>query len=182
MPDPFISQADLVDYLGRGGTADPGMLIAIDAACDIVRDVAERDFNAGTATISLDGMGTDALPLPNRYLPITSAGTVTVDGTAETEFMLTSNGVLLRGTAGADPRPVWPEGRQNVSVTVTYGYASADIPRSVRMVALAAATRIAVQGAASEESVGDVRVKYATASTDLTNGERRILQKYRGIR
>lgn len=182
MPDPFISQTDLVDYLGRGGTADPGMLIAIDAACDIVRTVAERDFNAGTATISLDGAGTDALPLPNRYLPITSAGTVTVAGTAETDYMLTSNGVLLRGTAGGYPRPVWPAGRQNVTVTFAHGYANDDLPRDVRMVALAAATRIAVQGAATEETVGDVRVKYATASTDLTNGERRILQKYRGIR
>jgi hypothetical protein len=76
MPDPFISPQDIVDYLGRGGTADPGMLIATDAACDIVRTLAERDFNAGTATITLDGTGTDALLIPNRYLPAT-VGTVT---------------------------------------------------------------------------------------------------------
>lgn len=182
MPDPFISQQDLTDYLGIDVTSDDGALIAIDAACDICRDVAERDFNLSTATLTLDGTGTDALLVPNRYLPANAAGTVTVNGTAETDFMLTGTGVLLRGSAGCYPRPAWPFGRQNVTVTVDHGYADADLPRSVRMVALTVAARLVVQGAASEESVGDVRVKYAAAATDLTPGERRILGKYRGIR
>jgi hypothetical protein len=182
VPDPFISTADLVDYVGRGGTADAGVLIAIDSACDIVRTISERDFNAGTATLALDGTGTDAVLIPNRYLPVTAAGTVVVNGGTITDFVLNSNGVLFRGTAGVDPRPVWPKGRQNVTTTITYGYDSLDLPRDVRMVALSIASRLVVQGVASEESIGAVRVKYATAATDLTNGERRILQKYRHLR
>jgi hypothetical protein len=39
-----------------------------------------------------------------------------------------------------------------------------------------------VQGVAVEESLGDVRVKYAGPATDLTAGELRILQKYRQMR
>lgn len=182
MPDPFIDQQDLSDYLGINVTADDGALIAIDAACDICRDEAERLFNRGTVTLALDGTGTDALLIPNEFLPVNSAGTITVAGTAETGYMVTRRGELLRGTAGCYPRPVWPEGRQNVTVTVDYGYDSADIPRSVRMVALSVAARLAVQGVAAEETVGDVRVKYAAAATDLTAGERRILKRYRGIR
>src|SRR5689334_15369184 len=109
MPDPFISAQDIVDYLGRGNTSDPGMLIALDAACDTVRTFAEQDFNQVIGgTVVLDGTGTDALVLPGR--PVSAAGTVSVNGTAITDYMLSGNGLLFRGSAGCDPRPVWPSG------------------------------------------------------------------------
>jgi hypothetical protein len=180
MPDPFISQQDLTDYLGRDVTNDDGAIIALDAACDMVRTFAEQQFNEATETYTGDGTGSDAFLLPN--LPVTAAGTVTVNGTAETEYELNNNGILFRGTAGCDPRPTWPAGRQNISVTYEHGYASSDLPRDVRMVALQAAARILVQGVAVEETVGQVRVKYAGGALDLTEGERRILRKYRPIR
>ena len=177
---PFITVADLSDTLGIDVSADDGAVIAIDAACDMCRAVAEQPFTAGTTTVTLDGNGTDALLLP--YLPVTAAGTVTLASGTITEYMFTDNGYLLRGTAGALPRPTWPDGRQNVRVTFHHGYTAANFPRDVKMVALAAAKRIVVQGAAMEESLGDNRVKYAAASTDLTDGEKLILGKYRQIR
>jgi hypothetical protein len=180
MPDPFIDSTDLSDYLGRDVTSDPGALIVLDAACDICRAVAEQQFNRGTTTYTLDGTGTDAILLPQ--LPVNSAGTVTVGGTAVTEYTLNGNGILFRGTAGVLPRPVWPEGRQNVVVTVDHGYDAADLPRDVRMVALSIAARLAVQGPAQEETVGQSRVKYSVAATDLTKGEALILGKYRQTR
>src|SRR5215831_8894211 len=61
MPDPFITTQDLSDLLGRDVTADNGAVMAIDAACDVVRDITEQDFNAGTTTITLDGSGTGKL-------------------------------------------------------------------------------------------------------------------------
>lgn len=179
MPDPFITVTDLGHWLGRDLSSDNGATIAVDAACDIVRDVAEQSFNAGTATAVLDGTGSDAILLPE--LPVTAAGTVLVDGAAVEDgyYLDVSRGILFRGSAGALPRPVWPAGRGNVTVTYEHGYSAGDMPRSIRMVALAIAARIVVQGVASEESVGSVRVKYATAATDLTSGERLILEKYR---
>lgn len=187
MADPFISATDLVDYLGRGTATDPGFIIATDAACDICRDIAEQTFNAVTSTVTLDGTGTDALLLPE--LPVTAAGTVTVAGTAITDYVLNGNGILYRKTTGTDVdytdayrTLTWPVGRQNVVVTYDHGYADADLPRSVRMVALAIASRIAVQGGALQEAVGDTSVRYAVASTDLTNGEKAILRKYRQTR
>jgi hypothetical protein len=134
------------------------------------------DFNAGTATFAADGTGTDALVLPTQ--PVSSVSSVMVAGAAITDYTLADNGVLLRGTAGAYPRPVWPAGRQNVRGTAITGYGTADMPRSVKMVALAIASRLVVQGPAMEESLGSSRVKYAAASTDLTAGELRILRKY----
>lgn len=182
--DPFISTSDVVDYIGRGGTTDPGMLIAVDAACDIVRDLAGQNFNASTSTITLDGSGTDSLLLPQ--LPVTAAGTVVVAGGTVTDYVLNSNGILFRKAVDTDEDYVdsyrtltWPAGRQNIVVTYDHGYADDDIPRSVRMVALQIASRLVVQGAALEESVGDVRVKYAVAASELTANELRILQKHR---
>ena len=180
MPDPFISQQDLTDYLGRDVTNDDGAIIALDAACDMVRTFAERQFNAATETYTGDGTGTDAFLLPQ--LPVSAAGTVSVDGTVVTDYTLNDNGILFRGTAGCDPRPVWPAGRQNVTVTYDYGYADADLPRDVRMVALSVASRLIVQGVAVEEAVGQVRVKYAGPAMDLTKTEQLILHKYRPMR
>jgi len=180
LPDPFISQQDLTDYLGIDVTNDDGALIALDAACDMCRIIAEQDFNAATSTVAFDGTGTDAIILP--YTPVTAAGTVTVSGSAITDYMLAGNGMLFRGTAGVYPRPTWPSGRQNVRVTFDHGYQPADLPRDVRIVALSVASRLMVQGVATEETVGDVRVKYAGAATDLTNTEQMVLRKYRSTR
>lgn len=177
MPTPFITQQDLTDVLGRSVTADNGAVIALDAACEIVRTVAEQTFNRVTGDqIALDGSGTDALLLPQ--LPASNIGQVLVDGTAVSDYVLGDNGVLFRRGALPDAGAlVWPTGRQNVQVTYDHGYT--EVPRDVRMVALAVAQRLVVQGPFIEESLGDARGKYAVASTDLTNGEKAILRKYR---
>jgi len=180
MPDPFISPQDVVDHIGRGTATDPALIIATDAACDMCRTLTERTFNQSTSTVTMDGSGTDALLLPD--LPVSAAGTVVVNGGTVTDYMLNDNGILFRGTAGCDPRPVWPIGRQNVRVTYDHGYAEVDLPRDIRAVALTIAERFAVQGVAIEESVGPVRIKYAAAATDLTNGEKWIIHKYRQMR
>jgi len=183
MPDPFISPQDIVDYLGRGGTADPGMLIVADAACDICRTFAEQTFNAGSSTVTLDGTGTDAILLPEQ--PVNAAGTVLVNGGTVSDYVLNDNGVLFRrqtsvgSTTSYYSTLTWPAGRQNVQVTFDHGYADQDFPRDVRMVALALASRLIVQGPAIQETIGQVSMRYAVAATDLTNTERAILGKYR---
>jgi len=154
--------------------------MAADAACEVVRTIAEQQFNRGTTTYTLDGTGTDSLLLPE--LPVNSAGTVTVNGGTVTDYTLNSNGILFRGTAGVDPRPVWPMGRQNVRVVCDHGYEIVDIPRQVKAVALMLAERIAVQGVAVEEQLGTSRIKYGGPAMDLTDGELRILKKFRPIR
>lgn len=177
MLDPFITLQDLTDYLGRDVTADDGAVIALDAACQICRDVAEQDFNRGTATFTLDGTGTDAILLPQ--LPVNGVTAVTVNGTAVTDFMLDGRGMLFRGTVGPSGCTYshWPSGRQNVAVTADTGYDA--VPTSVKMVALAVASRLVVQGVAKQETVGGVSVTYAVNATDLTAGETLILQKAR---
>lgn len=184
MPEPFVTVVDLVDYLGRGELDDPAMIIATDAACDICRTIAEQSFNAGTSTVTLDGTGTDALLLPE--FPVTAAGTVTVAGGTITDYVLGGNGILFRKASWTDVdytnacrTLTWPSGRQNIVVTYDHGYADADLPRDVRMVALAIASRVAVQGPAIQEQIGETSIRYGVNSTDLTIGEKAILRKYR---
>jgi hypothetical protein len=178
MPDPFITTADVVSYIGRGGPTDPAMVMAADAACDIVRDYTGQIFNRGTSTVALDGTGTDAILLPQ--LPVRTAGTVLVNGAAVTNYVLSDNGCLFRGTtSGYYQRAAWPLGRQNVQVTYDHGFDTDDFPRSVKRIALEIAARTVIQGPAVEESLGTVRVKYAAASTELTPTERLILDGYR---
>jgi hypothetical protein len=107
---------------------------------------------------------------------------VLVNGGTVTDYMLTADGRLLRGSAVSSTctLPVWPMGRQNVQVTYEYGYT--EVPRDVRMVALQIAARIVVQGVTVRETQGDLSVDYATAATDLNANELRILRKYRKAR
>lgn len=178
MGTPFISRTDLSNYLGRDVSADDGATIATDSACEMVRTLAEQRFDEVSGeTISLDGSGTDSLLLPE--LPVNTVGTVTVNGGTVTDYCLADNGILYRGTAGSRyswPH-CWPAGRQNVTVTYDHGYS--EVPEDIRMVALAVASRLVVQGPASFEVLGDQQVRYGVNSTDFTNGEKMIIQKYR---
>lgn len=189
MPDPFVTVDDLSDWIGRELAADTAAIIAVDAACDMVRTLADQTFNRGTTTVTLDGTGTDCLLLPE--LPVNTAGTVVLAGgtlTANTDYVLAGGGRLIRmgGTAYttfSSYVSVWPAGRQNVRVTYDHGYEVAgtvnDVPRDVRIVALSLAQRMVLQGPAMTESVAGQSIGYATPSTNLTAGEMMILQKYR---
>jgi hypothetical protein len=182
---PFISVQDLSDLLGRDVTSDPGAVMAIDAACDTIRTLTEQDFNAQTSTVRLDGTGTDVLVLPQR--PVAAVSMVLVAGTAITDYIApTPDGFLFRGAATGSGYgyggACWPRGRQNVTVTYDHGFAPVDLPRDVRMVAVALAMRLVVQGVAQSETIGDVTVTYSAAADDLTANELRILAKYRAAR
>ena len=181
---PFITQQDLSDYVGRDVTSDAGALMAIDAACDVVRDITEQDFTYGTTTVSLDGTGTDVLILPQR--PVANAGTVLVNGGTITDYIPpTPDGFLYRGSATATYYTggvCWPRGRQNVRITYEHGFQSIDVPRSIRMVAISYAARLIMQGVAQSETVGDTTVNYGMAASDLTANELRILIGYLGTR
>jgi hypothetical protein len=176
VPDPFISPTDLTDYLGRDVLSDPGAVIATDSACDIVRAFTGQQINRGTSTITVDGSGHDALLLPQ--LPVSSAGTVTINGGTVIDWVLKDNSTLVRKAADYT-EVVWPEGRQNVQATVVHGWDPADVPRDLCMVALSIASRLVVQGVAASETVGETSIQYATAATDLSEGERQILRRYR---
>jgi hypothetical protein len=180
----FITTTEVGDYAGRDLSSDDGATLAVAMACQVVRTLTEQDFETATSTVKLDGTGTDTIFLPQR--PVSTVGTVTVNGEAETDYTFTPEGRLIRTSDDAPsystwasteiPSASWPGGRQNVEVTYEYG---ADVPEDIRMVALMLAYRLVTQGGSTQEQVGDVKKTYAVAASDLTNGEKAILAKYR---
>lgn len=182
MPSPFISRTDLSAFLDENVGGNDFALACIDAACDACRAVTEQTFNlVEDDSVVLDGMGTDALLLPER--PVVEVGEVSqYNSSAATwlevdaaTYALNDQGCLVLLSAGAK----WSKGRQNFSVTYTHGYAPEDFPRDVRMVALSLAARTFQQGVAEYESIGQYSVRYAAAGSTLTVGEKLILRKYR---
>lgn len=180
----FITQQDLSDYLGRDVSADDGASFAVESANQVVRTLTEQDFLPVTSSVALDGSGSDVVLLPQR--PVSNVGTVTVNGTAETDFTFTADGRLIRTSEddptysswsrSSQPCAYWPQGRQNVAVTYEHG---GSVPADVRMVALMFAYRLITQGGAKSEQLGGVAKTYAVASTEMTAGETAILRKYR---
>lgn len=178
----LISTQDLSDYIGRDLSADAGALLAVESADQLVRTLTEQDFEPLTSTVYLDGTGTDAIFLPQR--PVNAVGTVTVNGTIDTDFTFTADGRLTRADSGESyatwteqPAGYWPAGRQNIAVTYEHG---GTVPEDVRMVAIMAAYRLVTQGGAISEQVGGVTRRYAIAAGDLSAAERAILRRYRG--
>ena len=175
MPEAFITRDDLGDRLGRDLSTSDKALQCVDAACDIVRTLAEQRFDLVADDVeTLDGPGTDALVLPQ--LPVAEVSAVTVDGDAVDagDYALTSEGVVVRTDGGK-----WTKGRQNIAVTYTHGYAPDDMPRDVRMVALAIAGRLMRSDDVLYETNEVVGTRYGGLPTDLSAGELRILAKYR---
>lgn len=173
MSEPFISREDLGEYLRRDLTTDEMALIAVDAACDVVRDVTHRGFDHvenDTVIFSGDGSSFNLL-LPE--LPVLAVDEVRVDGEVYLDWNLRRGGIL----ASTDGK--WPEGDANIEVDYDHGYPPADLPRSVRIVALTVAARIYRQGIVRQETTGGVSTTYSVAGPiDLTSGERYLLAKY----
>jgi hypothetical protein len=158
--EPFISVDDLNAFME--GTLTGGELmtgIALDSACQMVRDYLEQDVNLVRDDIELhDGTGRESLLL--RQLPVIEVTLVEEDSVvlvADTDYILWGGrgGTLWR--AGGQTIPSrWSKGRQNVEVIYDHGYAITPdevvetsegiavdlVPSSIRLAALEAAARI----------------------------------------
>jgi hypothetical protein len=169
----FITAQELSDFLQRDVTTDTGVDLALEGASEICRTVADQPFTQTTTTQTLDGSGTDVLVLPR--VPVASVSTVSVGGTATTEFVQ-DNGLLLKQSG------TWRRGRRNVEVKYRHGYSTTAIPADVKSVALSVAARLLTQAPlnAIQEQLGDVSRRYAVAATDLTANELRILRAHSG--
>lgn len=185
MTEPFISSdVDLAAYLRLDLTDDDLGVIAVDAACEVIRGYTGQVLNKVTDDeISLDGTGTDALLLPQ--LPVTSVTTVVEDDTelvVDTDYVLGSGGVLYRLFSGIQASVSnWCMGRQNVDVTYTHGYdlAGSGVPSDIRIVAVQIAARIYDTGQVNRETIGSYNVEYVQGGAGLTAYEKNVCDKYR---
>lgn len=190
---PFISDDDLSAYLGQTvSEADLLVVIALDGACQVVRDELRRSLNLEPDDeVTLDGTGIDSLVLPQR--PLSEVTAVSVDGVelvVEDDYLVDPDrGVLFRVNG------TWTIGHRNVVVTYSHGYALTEddvtpdierVPSSVRSVALQLAAAIwrsagptaATDAAITSETIGgynytvDAETVRANAATYLTEDMR----------
>lgn len=165
MTTPFIPIDDFVQWADNIENPAKAAL-ALDAACEAVRLYMCQTINQVTAdAITLPGSDTRALLLPE--LPVTTVASVTLSGTAVTDWTLDpiGSGILWRDAPG-----YWPRCQKFV-VTYTHGYATAlTIPANIRLVTLRlAAAEYDQPGSVLQESTGPFSVTYATAATMLAS-------------
>ncbi len=203
MAQPFISAQDLSDYLTRDVTSDPRTVIAVDAACEIVRGYLMQQVNLVLGdVVQVDGTGTYSLVLPE--LPVIEVSDVTVyDTNGENAETLVVNDDYVLGNAGVLWRmgKRWRPGKRNVWVTYSHGWDIAEetyaygytdptptVPTDIRMVALQVATRAFLSGATGaglmrSETIGKYGYTTAgdagTSPSGLLKGETRVLDRYR---
>lgn len=205
---PFISDDDLSAYLGTTvSETDLNTVIALDSACQAVRDYLRRDINlVEDDIVTLDGTGTSVLLLPER--PVVDIAEIQVDDEVidADEYVWdadTGRVIRLQDTWWWTP---WGDGVQNIQVTYSHGWALSEadvsglierVPSSIRLVALrlAAATyrgTIAASasgsGSIKTETIGsysytlDDGAAQARASQALTDDDRRTLRTWQDLR
>jgi len=174
--DPFITVEQLGGYLRQTLSEDDELIIlALDAACQVCRDVAEQDFEfVADEDIKINGTGTNILLLPQ--LPVTDVAQV-LDSNGNVvdtdDYVWTEDGELLKSSC----LTTWWEGNQNFTVTYSHGYE--EVPSSVQLVACALAARIYDQGIVSQETIGGYVILYGQSEGGLTKLERAILERHR---
>ena len=180
MATPFISSTDLADY--RKQVVDNDLAaIAIDSACQIVRDELGQGVDRVTGDIvDLDSDGTDTLLLPEG--PVESVSAVVLNSTGTpltpgTDVLLDKErDALVMKSKGRK----FLKGRQLYKVTYTHGIAT--VPSSVRLVALNLAARVYDQQLVQQESVGGYQAVYAASDPiGLTEAEKSVLHRAAGM-
>ncbi|MGH2596141.1 MAG: hypothetical protein ACRDH7_09280 [Actinomycetota bacterium] len=183
-----MSTDDLAAILGTDVSENPLAVIALDSACQKIRDFCDRTFNLTSDTVRLDGSGTDALLLESPVVEIISV-TIDPDGsatelTAETDYALGKESILWRlmGTC-------WPVGRNNIEIEYSWGYAVSEddvaddgpqrVPSSIREIALELAARIFLNSGVGQD---EEQVSAGTpGATGLLQQERIDLWPYRRV-
>lgn len=200
---PFITTTQLGAFLRQDLTGDLLAEMAVDIACQEIRDACGQVLSAVVDDVAvLDGPGTDALILPEQ--PVTGVASVLLNTTGsgdQVEILPTSyvvnlrrGAVYVRGTMGS-----WLRGRGLYTVTYSHGYGNplasgsgddptpgsgdADwptFPKTLVKLAILVAARFIQQGIVKAEAVNGVTVTYSSDDTTLTPGELDIIAKYRG--
>lgn len=166
----FVDVAEYVDYFDLGED-QANAALDVEAACDHIRDYLCQQIDAvANDVVTLQGTGTRALTLPE--LPVTAVASVTLDGDAITDYTVDDYGILWRDDPGW-----WPRG-DNYIVTYSHGYAPANIPAILKVVAFQLARRAGTSDV-RQESIADYSVTYASNGTDslLSALDRRVVKR-----
>ena len=190
---PFISPTDLEALLGEQIPDETALIVSIslDSACERVRSYLGQDVNKVTDDVEVhSGSGRKKLRLRQR--PVRSVGAIYVD-----DVLLDPATYKVRGAIVTLPDDAWTSGNDNVEVTYTHGWDTAEgagnirVPADIRLVALLVARRVYESvgasigaGAIIQETIGDYSYRLsedaaADSASELLDAERFVLDRYR---
>jgi methyl coenzyme M reductase alpha subunit len=167
----MASFVDLSEYLAYYGITDGDAIVRAEydlaAACDRIRDYLGQTIDeVEDDVVTIHGSGTRALTLPELPATVT---TITDDGTAVTDWTVDDYGLIWRTYS-------WCAGRPYV-VTYTHGYAAADVPALLKVVAFKLARIEGLAGGVRQESAGPFSVTYETPDQVLTVLDRQVVKR-----
>lgn len=182
--------ADLAALLGRTFTTEQEAQAQalLDQASSIVRAYVRQDITQATTTDTFTMRRADPLlhrcggvvTLPQR--PVVDVDTVSVNGTAVTDWWQEGSDLLVRAWAWGQP----PAAHRAPQVTVTYTHGWDPVPGDIQAIVMQAANRVMVNpGQIRSETVGGESVTYLIPATGealgvlLSRTEQKVLDRYR---
>ncbi|MFF0277451.1 hypothetical protein [Streptomyces sp. NPDC004330] len=187
---PLASVADLAAMLNRTFTAaqEAQAQALLDQASSIVRSYLRQDITRATTTDTFTLRRADpvqhrcggVVTLPQR--PVVDIVSVSVNGTATSDWWQDGNDLLLRSPAWTHP----PAAHAPPQVEVTYTHGWDRVPGDITAIVMQAATRVMVNPSGiRSETVGGESVTYLVPSTGeflgvlLSRTEMKALDRYR---
>lgn len=182
--------ADLAALLGRTFTTEQEAQAQalLDQASSVVRAYVRQDITQATTTDTFTMRRADRLlhrcggvvTLPQR--PVVDVDTVSVNGTAVTDWWQEGSDLLVRAWAWDHP----PAAHRAPQVTVTYTHGWDPVPGDIQAIVMQAANRVMVNpGQIRSETVGGESVTYLIPATGealgvlLSRTEQKVLDRYR---
>lgn len=181
----FALPEDLGLYLKQTlANDDATALLYLDAASDVVRDYLQQQIDyVADDVVTLDPEPDGTVFLPE--LPVVSVSKVEVlgaDGWSVAD-PLTYTVSTRTGVISALPTygTLWPRGAGSWRITYTHGFAN--VPGSLKAVALGVAARaFSSPAGVDSERIGGYQVKYAIESAGFSPIELAALNRYRVAR
>ena len=191
----FASQEELAVFSGKEyPTDDPGALLALQLATDMIQAETFNTIFPTTETIYLDGEGRPLLLLPSP--PIISIDTVIEDGIEliqNTDYYVNlKNGYITRNKPSLIViSSYWLDqtgtsifsGRTPANIEITYTHGYATVPGVVKLVCLSIADRIKqiYPTNIKSETIGSYSVTFNQANLTLLDSEKTALDPYRNV-
>lgn len=159
--------ADAADLSDRGLTATDVHETMLTVASALVRQAAGGPILETESTVTLTGWGERALGLPGS--PVTAVASVTIDGAATTDWLLTDTGSLWS-------RSCWGSANDPVSVVVALTHGLPTVPAYVVNLVcdLAVAGAVAAADGAHDprvvaESIDDYAVTFVQGAESVAS-------------
>ncbi|MFM9703595.1 hypothetical protein [Streptomyces galilaeus] len=186
----LVTVADLAARLGRTLTPTQELQAQalLDDASSVVRAYVRLDITRATTTDTFTMRRADPLlhrcggvvTLPQR--PVVDIASVSVNGTAMTDWWQDDNEILVRAWAWDQP----PAAHRPPQVTVTYTHGWDPVPGDIQAIVMQAANRVLVNPSGiRSETVGGESVTYLIPAVGeylgalLSNTEKKVLDRYR---